>query len=160
MTQEEMRKEYYALYHTMENSSNVDFMRIFGQVQTEVMEWAIANKPDLAQEWIEKLSAIKWKNYVTQKEAESIVSKMNPKAPWNREQWKDAMEKAGYPLEDDPCYNSCALYVTMNMKMSDSSETLTELVGTENLFKAVYLLALDNLTDKDGKFKIREYFDL
>jgi hypothetical protein len=158
--QEKMRNEYYALYNTMANSNNIEFMHIFGQVHKEVMEWAIANKPDLAQEWIDKLSAIRWKNYVTQKEAEAIVSQMNPRGPWSRDQWKQAMEKAGYPLEDEPYYNSCALYVTMNMIMSDSSSTLTDLVGTENLFKAVYLLAIDKLKDKDGKFKIRDYFGL
>lgn len=160
MTAEEMRTEYYALFNMMANSNNIAYMHVFGQVNKEVMEWAIANKPDMAQEWIEKLSSIRWKNYVTPKEAEAIVSKMNPRAPWSRDQWKLAMEKAGYPLENEPLYNSCALYVAMNMKMSDSSATLTELVGTDNLFKAVYLLALDILKDKDGKFKIRDYFGL
>ena len=74
MTQEEMRQEFNALYSMMANSTNVNFMHIFGQVHKEMMEWMIQNKPDLAQEWIWKLESIKWKNYLTPKEADKIVA--------------------------------------------------------------------------------------
>lgn len=160
MTQEELRKEFTALYNQMANSHEVSFMRTFGNVHKEMMDWMIANKPDLAQEWLDKLASIKWKNYLTPKEAEKIVSSMNPKAPWSREVWKQAMEQAGYDLEFEPCYNRCALWVTMNMIMSDSSETLTKYVDGENIFSIVYDLAVDKLTDKDMAFNIRHYFNL
>ncbi len=81
MTQEEMRIEYNALYNMMANSNNVKFMHVFGQVQKEVMEWAITNKPDLARDWLNKLESIRWKNYLVPDEAENIVSKMEPKTP-------------------------------------------------------------------------------
>jgi hypothetical protein len=45
MTQEEMRKEFYALYNMMANSEKVEFMHVFGKVQKEMMEWFIVNKP-------------------------------------------------------------------------------------------------------------------
>lgn len=158
MTAEEMKKKFWELYQYMATSENVAYMRTFGNVHKEMMEWMIANKPDLAQEWIEKLCSIKWKNYLTQKEAEKIVSDMEPKAPWSREQWKQAMTQHDFELEHALCYNSCALWATMNMIMSDSSDTLSKYVDDANLFKAVHDLAVDKLKDKDGVFNIRSYF--
>ena len=158
MTQEEMKKEFQALYEKMANSNEVAYMRTFGNVHKEMMDWFIANKPELAQEWLDKLQSIKWKNYLTPKEAEKIVAEMQPKAPWTREQWKQAMEQHGHDLDHEPKYNSCALWAVMNMIMSDSHATLEKFVGAEKLFDAVYSLAVDKLTDSDGKFSVREYF--
>lgn len=160
MTAEEMKNEFYALYNMMANSNKVEYMHTFGQVHKEMMNWFILNKPELAQEWLDKLSAIKWKNYLTPKEAERIVAEMQPKAPWTRDQWKTAMEKEGFPLEKEPCYNSCALYATMEMIMSDSSETLKKYVADDRLFDAVYELAVDKLTDEDGNFNVRKHWNL
>ena len=155
-----MRKEFAALYELMANSKNVSYMHAFGMVHKEMMEWFIANKPDLAQEWLDKLESIRWKNYLTPKEAEKIVTEMEPKAPWTRDQWKSAMEQHGYELEKQPCYNKCALWTTMNMIMSDSSATLGKYVENGNIFKLVYDLAVDKLTDKDMVFSVRRYFSL
>ena len=155
-----MKKEFDSLYNMMANSNNVAFMRTFGQVHKEMMEWFILNKPDLAQAWIEKLESIKWKNYLTPKEAQTIVDNMVPKAPWSRDQWKTVMEQQGFQLEKEPCYNRCALWVTMNMIMSDSSATLGKYIANGDLFKLVHDLAVDKLTDSDGVFSIRRYFNL
>ncbi len=160
MTQEEMKKEFNALYEMMARSEKVEFMHTFGMVHKEMMDWFIVNKPELAQEWLDKLESIRWKNYLTPKEAEKVVAKMNPQAPWSREVWKQAMEKEGFELEKEPCYNRCALWVTMNMIMSDSSETIAKYVEPDKLFKLVYGLAVDKLTDKDNVFNIRHYFSL
>lgn len=158
MTPEELKSEFAALYNMMATSHNPDFMRTFGNVHKEMMSWFIANKPSEAQEWIEKLSAIRWNNFLTQKEAQTIVDNMQPSAPWTRDQWKAAMKQHDFPLEKEPCYNSCALWVTMNMLMSDSSETMKKYVDEDNLFNMVYDLAIDKLTDKDKVFHIRDYF--
>jgi hypothetical protein len=83
---------------------------------------------------------------------------MMPKAPWAKDVWKQAMNDHGFELSHEPCYNSCALWVAMNMIMSDSSETLKKYVADEDLFKAVHDLAVDKLKDKDGVFNIRSYF--
>jgi hypothetical protein len=160
MNQEEMRNEFYSLYDMMANSNKVENMRTFGNVHKEMMDWFIANKPELAQEWLDKLESIKWKNYLSPKEAEKIVAGMNPAAPWNREQWRGAMGKHGYSLDKEPYYNRCALWTTMNMIMSDSGNTLKKYVDDANLFKAVYDLAIDKLEDKDSVFNIRHYFSL
>ena len=160
MTSEEMRKEFYALYNMMANSTEVAYMHTFGQVHKEMFEWFVANKPELAQEWLDKLASIKWKNYLTPKEAEAIITKMEPKAPWTKDQWKQAMEQHGYEVEHAPCYNRCALWVTMEMIMSDSSETIAKYVGGDKQFNIVHALAVDKLTDKDGVFNIRRYFSV
>ena len=160
MTPDEMRKEFYALYNMMANSTNVNYMHVFGQVHKEMMEWMIQNKATEAQEWLSKLESIKWNNYLTPKEAEKIVSEMKPAAPWSREKWRDAMTQHGYKMEEEPCYNTCALWVTMNMIMSDSSETLGKYISGDKLFSAVHDLAIDKLCDADKKFSIRHYFSL
>ena len=160
MNQEEMRNEFYSLYDMMANSNKVENMHTFGQVHKEMMEWFIANKPELAQEWLEKLQSIKWKNYLTPKEAQKIVDGMNPSAPWSRDQWRAAMKEHGFELDKEPYYNRCALWTTMNMIMSDSGNTLKKYVDDANLFKAVYDLAIDKLEDKDSVFNIRHYFSL
>ena len=155
-----MKSEFNALYNMMANSNKVEFMHTFGKVHKEMFEWFVSNKPDLAQEWLDKLESIRWKQYLTPKEAEKIVSSMDPSAPWSREQWKSAMEKHGYALEKEPCYNKCALYVTMNMVMSDSSETISKYVEADKTFDFVYEEAVNRLTDHDAKFIIRKYFDV
>ena len=71
-----------------------------------------------------------------------------------------AMKEHGYELDKEPYYNRCALWVTMNMKMSDSGETLAKYIAGDKLFEAVYHLAVDSLTDKDGRFSVRKYFGL
>lgn len=158
MNANELKERYSELYEYMAMSKDPKNMKLFGHVMNEMMDWLIANKPDAAENWVNKLESVKWKNYLTPKEADVIVSRMEPKAPWSREQWKDAMEKNGFDMYLEPYYNSCALWVVMNMIMSDSSATLSKYVSGENLFKAVHDLAVDKLTDADGKFMIRNYF--
>lgn len=160
MNAQEMRDKYWSLYEYMANSKKPENMKAFGRVMTQMMEDMIYNSPTKAEEYINKLESIKWDNYLTATEAEKIVAAMEPKAPWSREQWRVAMEQHGYLLEEWPCYNRCALYVTMNMIMSDSSATIGKYVASEDLFKLVHDVAVDKLKDADGKFNIRAYFEV
>lgn len=160
MNQEEMKEKYWSLYEYMANSKKPENMKIFGVVMTSMVMDMIASSPSKAEEYIDRLEAVKWKNFLTAKEADTIVDSMNPKAPWGREQWKAAMTNAGYEMEKWPCYNKWALFATMNMIMSDSSNTLTKYVDNEHLFKFVHDLAVDKLTDQDEKFNVRVYFGL
>ena len=151
----------------MATSRNPEYMKAFGKVMTDMFNWYAENKREAAEEWLMKLEAIKWKNYLTKAEAEDIVAKMQPKAPWSRDVWKSAMESYGLPLEKEPCYNSCALWTEMNKQYSDSAETIASILGkdlkdvpADQMVKATYHLALDMLTDKDGVYNIRKYFGL
>lgn len=160
MTSEEMKNEFNALYNMMANSNKVENMHTFGNVLKEMFLWFVANKPAEAEEFLNKLESIRWKNFLTPKEAERIVGDMVPNAPWTRDQWKTTIEKHGYDLEHEPYYNKCALWTVMNMIMSDSSETLAKYIDKDKMFDAVYALALDKLRDKDAKFNVRTYFGL
>ena len=144
----EMKEKYYELYEYMAQSREPKNMKAFGKVMSEMMEWFIVNKPSDAEAWLEKLESIKWKNYLTSSEADKIVAAMEPKAPWTRDQWRTAMEQHDYELDEWPCYNRCALYVTMQMIMSDSSATLKKYAGSGDMFELVHALALDKLKEQ------------
>jgi hypothetical protein len=168
MTQEEMRNEFNALYNMMANSQNPAFMHVFGMVHKEMMEWFIANKPELAQEWIEKLESIRWHQYLTVKEAEKIVDGMSPKAPWKRDVWKQTMTQLELPMEEEPYYNSCSLWCEMNKQYSDHAETIARdilkkplnEIPVEQIVPGIRAMALDVLKDKDHVYNIRKYFSL
>lgn len=163
---EELMKNFDELYGIMATSANVKYMRVFGDTMRCMMKDMVAKHPELAQEYLDKLCAIKWNNYLTKKEALSIVQEMNPKATWDMQGWVDGMEKSGLCMEEKPCYNDYALYVAMNQVVSDHGDTIAEIKGEkslsdineEELVKYAYKLAVDLLKDKDGVYNIREYF--
>jgi len=166
MTPDEMKQEFLALYNLMAGQQNVAFMHIFGQVHKEMMDWFITNKPELAQEWLDKLESIRWNNYLTKAEAEKIFSNMDPKAPWPRDQWKQAMTEYGLDMEREPCYNRNALWVEMNKMYSDFGDEIAGLLGKplaptdKDIISACYKMAIKTLRDKDGIYNIRTYFGL
>ena len=153
-----MMKKYDRLYEKMATSTNIENMKAFGKVGREAMSLLAKNMPDKAQELIDKLCAIEWNNYLTEREAEEITSKMNPQRPWPREQWKTVLEQHGYKLDEEPYYNRWALYVTMCMIYSDNIETLKHYASGVDMFEFIHALALDKLKDKDKVYNVREYF--
>lgn len=167
-TAQEIREHYDMLYDYMVASRDQKNMKIFGRVMTEMLDYLAANKPDVAEEMVQKLEAIRWKQYLTPKEAQAIVDKMQPAAPWSREVWNKAMTSMGIPTEEAPCYNTCALWCEMNKQYSDHAETLAQKVWkqplasipVEELVPAIHAFALDVLKDKDGVYDIRAYFGL
>lgn len=160
MDTKEIKQRYRELYDYMAASNKPENMHLFGSVMTEMFDWFAANRPDNAEDWLWKLEAIQWNNYLTPKEADNIVADMEPKGPWSREAWKDEMETQGLELEEVPCYNRCALYVTMNMIYSDSIDSLSKYINEDDIFTAIYDLAIDKLKDKDKRFNVRSYFSV
>ena len=164
MNSTELKDRYTALYDYMANSRDPKNMKTFGCVMTEMMDFLIVNKPDVAEEMIDKLESIKWHQYLTPKEAEHIIANMDPKAPWSRDAWKSAMESFGLPIEDAPYFNRCALWVEMNKIYSDFGDEIAALLGKpltptdQDIIAACYKMALKNLRDKDGIYNIRKYF--
>ena len=160
----ELKDRYTGLYDYMANSRDPKNMKAFGRVMTEMMDVMLAKMPDVAEDMIDKLEAIKWKQYLTPKEAEKIVAGMDPKAPWSRDVWKSTMESFGLPLEDAPFYNRCALWVEMNKMCSDFGDEIAGLLGKtltsndKDIITACYKMALKTLRDKDGVYNIRSYF--
>lgn len=162
----EQKERYTSLYDFMAQSRDPKNMKAFGSVMTEMMDWMLQNKPDVAEEMIDKLESVKWHQYLTPKEAEMIVSKMEPKGPWTRDAWSQTMQSFGLPLEDAPFYNRCALWVEMNKIYSDFGEEIAALLGKplsptdKDIISACYKMALKTLRDKDGVYNIRKYFGL
>ena len=95
MNTQELKNAYRNVYNYMAESKDPKNMKVFGKVMTDMYDWYAENKPEVAQEWLDRLSAIKWEQYLTPKEAEAIISKMQPKAPWGREAWNNAMTALG-----------------------------------------------------------------
>ena len=141
-------------------------MRTFGDTMRCMTQDLASHHPELAQEYTQKLGAIKSKNYLTKKEASEIVNGMNPPVTWDMQTWLNAMANLGLPTEEEPYYNDYALYVAMNQVISDHGCTVAKILGKEsvkdidadNLVNYGYNLALDLLKDKDGVYDIREYF--
>ena len=166
-TPQELKERYTGLYDYMAESKDPKNMIAFGKVMTEMMDYLIRTKPDVAEEMIDKLEAIKWKQYLTQSEAEVIVSKMVPNGPWSRDAWKTAMAKLNIPTSEEPSYNSCALWVEMNKQYSDHGESVASLldkplsaIPADVIVPAMHKMALDLLKDKDDVYDIRKYFNL
>ena len=166
MNSTELKDRYTGLYDYMANSRDPKNMKAFGHVMNEMMDVMLAKMPDVAEEMIDQLEAIKWHQYLTPKEAEKIVAGMDPKGPWNRDVWKNTMESFGLPLEDTPYYNRCALWVEMNKMYSDFGDEIAALIGKpltptdKDIIAACYKMALKTLRDKDGVYDIRTYFGL
>ena len=166
MEAKEIMSKFDELYGIMASSTNVKYMHIFGNTMRCMMKDMAAKHPELAQEYLDKLCAIKWKNYLTKNEALDIIGKMNPEAIWNIQEWLDEMDKLGFCIGDKPYYNDYALYIAMNQVISDHGETIVAINGEkslsdiseEELVEYAYRLAIDLLKDKDGVYDIREYF--
>ena len=166
MTAQEMKEEYMSLYGIMAQSKKPENMKAFGNVMNEMMDYLIQTKPDVAEEMIQKLESIKWRNYLSPKEAQKIVDKMNPKAPWSYDVWKNAMAQYGLPMDEEPHYNCFALWVEMNKMYSDFGDEIAGLLGKQltptdaDIITACYKMALKTLKDRDEQYKIRKYFDV
>lgn len=166
MEQKEIMKEFDELYQKMATSSNPKYMHIFGRTMKCMMSDITELKPELAKEYLDKLCAINWDNYLTKKEALNIISSMTSKASWNMQDWIDTMENAGLCMEEAPYYNDYALYIVMNQVVSDHGDSIASILGknsvcdieAKELIKITYNMAIDLLKDKDGLYNVREYF--
>ena len=155
----DLKEKFDKLYSTIISSRDNRKMQILGCMTKKVMYQTIEAHPQKAEELLNILEAVNWNNYLTEKEAEQIVSKMSPAPKWTKQQWASIMEKLDLTMEMAPYYNKCALYVTMSMIDSDSRNTIRMLEADEQkYFQLVHSLAIDKLLDKDGVFNIRHYF--
>lgn len=164
MNAQELKERYSELYDLMSTSRKTENMKLFGKVMSDMMYSVIQRNPSDAEEWINELEAIEWKNYLTPKEAEKIVSEMEG-APWTRDVWNKAMDNYGLEKENKPCYNPCAMWVAMNQTYVCHAKTLAKIVGTpldeiptESIVEAIYLLTLDTM--KGDKMGIRHKYGL
>ena len=166
ITKEELTKKFKSLYDYMAVSNEPKYMMLFGDVMKCMMEDAINNNTSKAEEWIDKLEAIKWKEYLSKAEATKIVSEMNPKAPWTFDAWLKAMEDLGLEYKREGVFNCYALWTVMNAVHSDDGKTIASLMGIDygnaasnpEYIKTVYQFAMNKLQDADMRYNVRHYF--
>lgn len=108
---------------------------------------------------------IRFKNYVTEKEAMIVVNSMinfdNSKgAKWTPEEVKNAIMSLGGKCELEGEYNWWALYLTIEMVHSDEWGVLKTIVESSKEAAICYELAKAKLLDKDEKYNVRSYFQL
>ena len=168
MEASKMKEKFESLYNFMKNSGDVKNMKTFGHVMKEMFEYTITNHPDMAEEYLNELEAIKYRNYLTKIQAQKIIDGMRPAAPWDYDTWVKAMDDLGFSIDDfdgADRYNRYALWCEMNKMYSDHKDTVASLIGKtideipiNTIVTAAHDLAIDNLTDPDGVYSISKYF--
>lgn len=111
---------------------------------------------------------LKYYNFLTESEAESILEKFVNQDGSKGPKWRDSEElfrkvnELGGRIECEPHYNKWALYVAMNKFASDQHSVIIKWVGDDKAkyFEACYELALTQLKDKDHPYWIRPYYGM
>lgn len=163
MDKKEMKEKWLVLYNEIIESGEEDKMAVLGSMVKRMMSWFVDNESDIAQECLDMLEAVRWNNYLTQRESDKIINRMQPRPEFSPSQIKETLTNMGYELESKPYYNKYALLTAVSMKLSDSGQTIKKLIKSTDsqlLIEAAYNLAIDSLTDEDGIFSIRKYFNL
>jgi len=170
MNKEERYQQFLSRYEGIIRGGITGEMEQLGEMVKRVMKWLINYEPEIANAAIAILDGKQdqeCRNYLSAREADEIVSKMEPQPQWSLHHVLDMLRSAGYASEETPYFNNYALATTMCMILSDSGETLKNELGSDirpakadEILRLVYKLAIDKLKDKDGKFNIRKYFDL
>ena len=165
MTQEELKKKFDMLYDYMSTSNEPRYMRLFGTVMVEMMDWMIKNQPQAADAWIEKLCAVKWEQYLTKAEATNVFNALMPKGAWTWDVWVKAMQDLGLEWERQYVFNSYSLWLVMNAIHSDDGADIASILGIEptdvtnvKYIKTIHKLAINKLTDADGFYSVRSMY--
>lgn len=170
-TKDEMIERYEQLYQKMVTSKDPKNMKIFGESEKWVFKEVAKVHPELAQSWLSHLEAVCWDNYLDEKEALNIGKRMKNSDGttgfhWPYEVFVKAVSSLGGTIEEKPFYNSYALWVAANMIYSDMATSIAEDMGhsavndvpQDKMALSCYKKAVAYLKDKDGIFRIRNYF--
>lgn len=107
-----------------------------------------------------------YKNYLTEREAKKVVEGFVSfdgmrGQHWSMDAISDELRKVGGVLEEKHHYNKWMLYAVMNSIWADYGGALMKIgVSSGDMPKAVYLMALAKIDDKDMHESMREYFGL
>ena len=74
MNSDEMKSRYQYLYDLMVSSKDPEKMQVFGRAEHHMFDALTISNPSMAKEWLEKLEAVCWKNYLTEAQAEKLAS--------------------------------------------------------------------------------------
>lgn len=162
---EGIRERYLELYEEMAKSGMPDKMKIFGEAEKWAFGKMLETSPKTAEQWVDKLEAMNWHNYLSKAEADEIVAKFinqdnSRGAHWGYDVFKGAVESLGGKTYEAPFYNCYALWVVANMLYSDHYNSASEYVPKEDMPKYFYSMAVEKLKDKDRPRFVRDYFGL
>lgn len=107
-----------------------------------------------------------YKNFMTEKEAKKVVEGLvsydgSRGQKWSMDAIVDELRKVGGVLEEKNHFNKWVLYVMMNNEYADYGGVLQKLgLPQQDIPKAVYMMALAKIDDKDRRESIRENFGL
>lgn len=167
MNKEQMEQQFLARYDSITQSGDTRQMERLGVMVKRVMGWMIKYEPQVAAQALALLdedNATEYVNRLTEQEARNIVDKMKPKPTWTMEEVMSSLQSMGLPTDVPPHFNRWALLTTMLMKKSDEGESLKAAIHAndrdERLARLIYNLAVNDLEDEDGHFRIRRYFKL
>lgn len=170
-TKEEMIERYHILRDEALYSRDEKKMKILGDAESWAFKEMAASAPEKAESWLSHLEAIRWNNFLSEKEAMNIGKRMKNADGttgyhWNHDVFTKAVQALGGTVEEYPCYNSYALCVVANMVYSDHALSIAEDMGfktvaevpNERMALSCYKKAVEKLKDKDGNFHVRKYF--
>ena len=165
METKDIMERFDEVYDNMVASKDVKKMHELGKAFCWLMSQVSASNPKHSREVVEKLEASAWNNYLSENEADEIVSQFVNQdgakgAKWSYSQFVQLVERIDGVIEDKPYYNKYALWVTVNMIYSDHYRALRDFVGEEEIPKAIYRLSVEKLHDPDRPCFIRPYFGL
>ena len=107
-----------------------------------------------------------YKNFMTEREAKKVVDGFVAFDGMRGQKWSmdtiaDELRKVGGVLEEKHHYNKWMLYALMNNIWSDYGGALMKIgLPPLEIPRAVYLMALAKMDDKDAHHSMREYFGL
>lgn len=104
----EIMSKFDELYGIMASSTNVKYMHVFGNTMRCMMKDMASKHPELAQEYLDKLCAIR-KNYLTKKEASEIVNGNESICNLGYADRIEFVDQARLMTEEKPYYNDYAL---------------------------------------------------
>ena len=167
MDKQQMEQQFLARYDSIINSGDTRQMEQLGAMVKRVMGWMFKYEPQVAEQALALLdedTATDYTNWLSEQEAEDIVSHMKPQPTWTTQGLMSSLQSMGLPTDVPPHFNRWALLTTMLMKKSDEGESLKAAIHAndrdERLARLIYNLAVNDLEDEDGKFRIRRYFGL
>lgn len=172
MTKQEMKERFEHLTEMAVESREDHKMRLLGKAQREMFEALMDSSPMMAEKWIEKLEPICWNNWLSGAEALEICASLRNQdgssgAHWPYDTFINAVKSLGGVIEQKPEYNSYALWAVANMIYSDHANSIATDMGyktsgevpNERIALSCYLKAVELLSDADGRFSVREYFE-
>lgn len=107
-----------------------------------------------------------YKNFATEKEAKKVVDGFvafdgSRGQHWSMDAIYEELRKAGGVLEEKHHYNKWMLYIVMNNLYSDYGGVVSKLgVSHQDMPKAIYMMALAKIDDKDRRESLREMYGL